>query len=259
MKWTLLVSAFAAMLIVSAIPSWGQSPTPTLVNVIHVRVKPEHLQEFVDLEREALAPLKKAAPNGLYQIAYRGTVGNTLEFEFLMTLGKFADRDGENPFNKYSTERERILRGARLAQYEENLQVTIDRRLPDLSIAPQGPLTPPTYIHMYRIRVREDRNEEFSGTVKNDLLPALRKTDVKLLLARRTALGGPADYYFAEGMEKWAELDSPPSLAKAMGADAFKKMEDKLNSAITLEEQTIWRYQPDLSYYPGATATTSSR
>jgi hypothetical protein len=32
----------------------------------------------------------------------------------------FAVRDGENPFNKYSTEQERAMRGARLAQYEEN-------------------------------------------------------------------------------------------------------------------------------------------
>lgn len=258
MKSTLLACAFSAALIASAVPLLGQTEGH-LLNVIHVRVKPEHLQEFVDLEKEALAPLKKAAPNDLFQVAYRGVVGNTLEIEFLMTLNKFAERDGENPFNKYSTERERIMRGARLAQYEENLQVTIDRTLPDLSIGPQGPLTPPPYLHMFRIRVRPDRIEDFAGVVKSDLLPALKKTDVKLLLARRTALGGPADYYFAEGMEKWAELDSPPSLAKAMGVDAFKKMEDKLNSAITLEEQTIWRYLPDLSYYPGAVATTSSR
>jgi hypothetical protein len=37
-----------------------------------------------------------------------------------------------------------------------------------------------------------------------------------------------------------------------MGPDSAKKMEDKLDSLVTLEEQTIWRYQPDLSYYPGA-------
>ena len=257
MKSTLLVSAFA--FIASAIPSWGQASAPTMLNVAHIRVKPDRVQDFMDLEKQIAAGLKKGAPTDQFRVVYRATVGNPMDFEVLTRIGKFGDRDGENPLNKYSTEQERATRAARNAQYEENVQVTIDRTLPDLGIAPQGPLTPPPYLHMFRIRVRPDREEEFTAVVKSDLLPAVKKTDVKLLLARRTVLGGVADYYFAEGMEKWAELDSPPSLAKAMGADAFKKMEDKLNSAIALEEQTIWRYQPDLSYYPGTAATTSSR
>ena len=252
MKLTLLVSAFAAAFLASAVPSFGQAPAPILLNVAHARIKPEHVQEFLDLEKQIAAQIKKAAPTDLFRVVYRGAVGNTTDFEALTPLSKFADRDGENPFNKYSTEQERILRGARLAQYEENVQVTIDRTLPDLSIEPQGQLVPPTFIHMFRLRVRSGGNEEFAAVVKNDLIPGLKKLDIKLLLARRNILGGVGDYYFAEGMEKWAELDNPPSLAKAMGPEALKKMEDKLNSLVTLEEQTIWRYQPDLSYYPGA-------
>ena len=258
MKLTLLVSAFAAAFLASAVPSFGQAPAPIMLNVAHVRVKPEHLQDFLDLERQAAGQIKKGAPTDLLRVVYRGTVGNTTDFEVLTRLNKFADRDGENPFNKYSTEQERVMRGARLAQYEENVQVTIDRTLPDLGIAPQGQLVPPTFMHMIRIRVRTGGNEEFAALVKNDLVPGLKKADVKLLLARRTVLGGQGDYYFAEGMEKWAELDNPASLSKAMGPEAYKKMEDKLNSLVTLREDTIWRYQPDLSYYPGTT-TTSSR
>ena len=34
-------------------------------------------------------------------------------------------------------------------------------------------------------------------------------------------------------------------------------MEDKLNQIVTLREDTILRYQADLSYYPGATTTSS--
>jgi hypothetical protein len=252
MKLTLLVSAFAAAFLASAIPSFGQAPAPIMLNVAHARIKPEHLQDFLDLEKQIAAQIKKGAPTDQFRVVYRGTVGNTTDFEVLTPISKFADRDGENPFNKYSTEQERVMRGARLAQYEQNVQVTIDKTLPDLSIAPQGQLTPPTFIHMFRLRVRSGGNEEFAALVKNDLVPGLKKLDVKLLLARQTVLGGVGDYFFATGMEKWAEMDNPPSLAKAMGPDSAKKMEDKLDSLVTLEEQTIWRYQPDLSYYPGA-------
>ena len=206
----------------------------------------------MDLEKQIAGQIKKGAPTDSFRVVYRGTVGNTTDFEVLTRLSKFADRDGQNPFDKYSTEQERVMRGARLAQYEQNVQVTIDRTLPDLGIPPQGQLVPPTFTHMIRLRVRSGGNEEFAAVMKNDMIPALKKADVKLLLARRTALGGVGDYYFAEGMEKWAEMDNPLSLSKAMGPEAYKKMEDKLNSLVTLREDTIWRYQPDLSYYPGA-------
>jgi hypothetical protein len=44
-----------------------------------------------------------------------------------------------------------------------------------------------------------------------------------------------------------------------MGEEASRKLTDKLGQATAGIEETVWRYQADLSYYPGATPTTSSR
>ena len=44
-----------------------------------------------------------------------------------------------------------------------------------------------------------------------------------------------------------------------MGEATFRKFEEKMQAIETNVEQYILRYQPDLSYYPGATATTSRR
>jgi hypothetical protein len=112
-------------------------------------------------------------------------------------------------------------------------------------------------MHAIRIRVRMGGSNDFDGVVKNELIPALKKTEVKTLLARRVELGGVSDYQFGEGFEKWAEMDNPDSMPKTMGAEAYRKMMDKLNQLVTLREDTIWRYQADLSYYPGAAATSS--
>jgi len=59
MKLTLLVSAFAAAFLASAVPSFGQAPAPIMLNVAHVRVKPEHLQDFLDLERQVAGQIRK--------------------------------------------------------------------------------------------------------------------------------------------------------------------------------------------------------
>jgi hypothetical protein len=256
MKFTLLASALA--MVVTAVPSFGQTAAPAMLNVVHYRVKVDHIQEFEEVEKQIAGSYKKAAPTDQFRIVYRGSVGNTMDFEVFTPLSKFAERDGENPYNKMATEQERLTRTARLGQYLENVQTTIDKPLDDLTINTQGVQFPPTYVHAIRIRVRMGGGNDFDGVVKNELIPALKKAEVKMLLARRIEFGGVSDYQFAEGFEKWAEMDTPDTLPKTMGAEAFGKMMDKLNQLVTLREDTIWRYQADMSYYPGA-ATTSSR
>jgi hypothetical protein len=258
MKFTLLASAFAASMVATAVPSFGQTAAPAMLNVVHYRVKVDHIQEFEEVEKQIAGSYKKAAPTDQFRIVYRGSVGNTMDFEVFTPLSKFAERDGENPYNKMATEQERLTRTARLGQYLESVQTTIDKPLADLSINTPGVKFPPVYMHGIRIRVRMGGGNDFDGVVKNELIPALKKSDVKMLLARRVEFGGVSDYQFSEGFEKWAEMDNPDTLPKTMGADDFRKMMDKLNQLVTLREDTIWRYQADMSYYPGA-ATTSSR
>jgi hypothetical protein len=259
MKITLLVSAIATAMVATAIPSFGQTAAPAMLNVVHYRVKVDHLQEFEEVEKQIAGSYKKAAPTDQFRVVYRGIVGNTMDFEVLTPISKFADRDGENPYSKVGTEQERLTRTARVQQYLENVQTTIEKNLPDLSINTPGAPFPPAYVHLIRIRVKGGSADEFSALMKNELIPALKKADVKTLVARRTLLGGVGDFYFAEGFQKWAEMDAPENLPKIMGQEAFRKMEDKLNQIVTLREDTVLRYQADLSYYPGAGATTSSK
>jgi hypothetical protein len=259
MKHTLLVSAIATAMVATAIPSFGQMPGPAMLNVVHYRVKVDHIQEFEEVEKQIAGSYKKAAPTDQFRVVYRGTIGNAMDFEVLTPMSKFADRDAENPYNKMATEQERLTRGARLGQYLENVQTTIDKTLPDLSINTPGAAFPPAYAHLIRIRVKGGSADEFSAIVKNEMIPAIKKAGVKTLTAHRTLLGGVGDFYFAEGFEKWAEMDMPDNVPKIMGQEAYRKMMDKLNPMVTIREDTVLRYQPDLSYFPGAGATTSSK
>jgi hypothetical protein len=252
MKLTLFASACAAAMVVTAIPSFGQTAAAPMLNVVHYRVKLDHVQEFEEVEKQIAGSYRKAAPTDQFRVIYRGTVGNATEFDVFTPLSKFAERDGENPYNKMATQEERLTRTARLAQYLENVQTNVDKTLPELGINTPGAPFPPAFMHLIRVRVRSGADDDFAGLMKSDLIPGLKKMEVKTLLARRTLLGGNiADYQFAEGFEKWAEMDNPDSLPKTMGADGFRKMMDKMNQIVTLREDTIWRYQAEMSYYPG--------
>ena len=259
MKARFFTATFTSALFGSVLLSFGQTPAaPKLLNVVHYRVRVDRFQEFQDMEKQIAASYKKAAMPDQFRVIYRGEVGNAMDFEVFTPLTSFGDRDGQNPYTKMTTEQERAMRTARLAQYLEGVQVTIDRPLADIGIRTADAPFPPAYLHAVRIRVRTGGADEFGELAKNQLIPGLKQIGMKTLLVRRTLLGGVADYQFAEGFEKWAELDNTASLQKAMGDDAYRKMEDQLNRLVTLREDTVWRYQPDLSYYPGAAATGSN-
>jgi hypothetical protein len=110
------------------------------------------------------------------------------------------------------------------------------------------------------VRVRPGTTEQLVAAVKADVVPALKKMNGVSLRVRQTVYGGNADEFtVAAGFEKWAELDDATALPKAMGAEMFRKFEEKMQAIETNVEEYIVAYQKDLSYYPGATATTSSR
>ena len=103
--------------------------------------------------------------------------------------------------------------------------------------------------------------DEFISNVKTDVVPALKKMNGATLRVRQTLFGGnPNDFTIAGGFEKWATLDDATALPKAMGEPVFRKFQEKMAAIETNVETYILRYQPDLSYYPGAmSSTTTSR
>ncbi len=258
MKYTLFASAFATAMVVTAIPSFAQMPTPAMLNVVRYQVRRDRIPEFEEVEKQIAASYKKAAPTDQFRNIYREVVGNTAEYWVITPMSKFADRDGENPYNKMATEQERAARGARLAQYIESVRTSIDRTFGDLNVTSPGVSYPPPWLRYIRVRVRPGTTEQVIANVKTDVVPALKKMNGVTLRVRQTAFGGNAnEFTVATGFEKWADLDDATALPKAMGAETYRKFEEKMQAIETNVETYILRYQADLSYYPRATATSS--
>jgi len=258
MKFTLLASAFATAMVVNAIPSFAQVPTPAMLNVVRYQVRRDRIPEFEEVEKQIAGSYKKAASTDQFRNIYREVVGNTAEYWVITPMSKFAERDGENPYNKMATDQERAVRGARLAQYIESVRTSIERTFGDLNVTSPDVSYPPTWVRYIRVRVRPGTTDQLIANVKTDVVPALKKMNGVTLRVRQTAFGGNAnEFTVAAGFQKWADLDNATALPKAMGEQTFQKFEEKMQAIETNVEQYILRYQPDLSYYPGATATSS--
>jgi hypothetical protein len=257
MKLTLVNSAFATAMLATALPSFAQMPAPAMVATARIEVKRDRIPEFEEVEKQVTASYKKAASTDQFRVVYRAVVGNTAEYWVLTPLYKFADRDADSPYDKMTTERERAMRAARLAPYVESVRTSIERAIPELSVTSPGTPFPPTWVRYIRVRVRPGTTEQLIAAVKTDVLPAMKKLNGELRV-RQTLYGGNAnDFIVASGFEKWSELDDAAALPKAMGDETFRKFEDKIHAIETNVEEYIMAYQKDLSYYPGAAATSS--
>ena len=58
MKVTLLASALATAMVVTAVPSFGQTAAPAMLNVVHYRVKLDRIQEFQEVEKQIAGSYK---------------------------------------------------------------------------------------------------------------------------------------------------------------------------------------------------------
>jgi len=258
MRFTLLNSAFATAIVATVLPSFAQMPTPAMIGVVRYEVKRDRIPEFEEVEKQVASSYKKTASTDQFRVVYRNIVGNTAEYWVLTPMSKFADRDGENPYIKMTTEQERAARGARLAQYIETVRTSIERSIGDLKVTSPGIPFPPTWVRYIRIRVRPGTTDQLIASIKTDVVPALKKMNGAELRVRQTLYGGNVnEFTVAAGFEKWAVLDDAEALPKAMGEETFRRFEDKIHGIETNVEEYILAYQKDLSYFPGAVATGS--
>jgi hypothetical protein len=243
-----LVLALLAM----ALPIFCQLPAPSYLTVSRMQVKIDRVTECQDLMKQMVAPYKKAAPADQYRIVYSTTVGNLFEYWSYSPMNKFADRDGASYFSTISKPEERATILARLMQYVEHVQTSIERPISDLSVISSGAKFPPTFLRVSRIYVRPETANDFINLEKTDVVPVLKKINGSVHLVQQIVAGGnPNTFLLYGGFEKWAELDDTTTFVNAIGGEqAVQKLIGKMSQLGTLTERYFLRYEPDLSYVP---------
>jgi len=217
---------------------------PVLLNVARVQVKPDRIGEYMDVEGQYTAAYKKGG--GTLRAVYRGNAGNPFEFLVITAVPNYAALDGRSPYAKGVTETELARMADRRAQCVDSVRVTYERARGDLGF--NSPAAPqPSTVMVTRVTVRPDMLEQFTATVKNELVPALKKSGQASLLARQVEFGGTRNVFsFRSPVGKWAELDGDNALVKGLGREAAVKLSAKLNSMANAEWM-IYTYMPGMS------------
>ena len=231
-----LLTAFATASL--AVSAWGQMGD--IRSVIEYRVKIDRAAEFTDLQKQFAAELKKASATRdryVFQL-----LSGPRAYVVVSYFKKWADLDQPPPPNP-------VLTGlsARINGCVESSERRIDVIDPSLSIRETNAI--PNLVQVVKVSVRPEKMNEYLALVKSTSLPAFKKAGVKRRIFARARFGAPSsDFVTSTGLEKWADLDGPNPLQKALGEQGYQDYLTKLSALIYRSQFDVYRYLPDASY-----------
>lgn len=239
----LLLTVIGAAVLTSAAIA---QTTPPLLSIARVQVKPERMAEYLDIQKKFTEASKKSG--GSLRYVLRGSEGNPNEVVIISGMNSYAEFDAESPLLKAMTAAESASLVARRGQCVVSVRTTVERTLPENSLPANMPV--PKMVREIRTRVRAGMQSQYLALVKSDLLPALKKLDVKVYRVRQVQWGGPrTEFTSVSPMEKWSELDLPANrLEGAMGKEAYAKYSEKMASIVAFSEYLIFTVVADSSY-----------
>jgi hypothetical protein len=135
----------------------------------------------------------------------------------------------------------------------ESTETVIQEVIPDLSL-PRSEESP-AFLRVLRTRVQPSKVDEYLALLKSDVMPAVRKSGAKSYSVVRVRYGvaGP-EFFSSSGLAGWGDLDGDAPMVKAMGREAYDRYLSKRNALIVETEASVYRYLPELSYFPDTKA-----
>lgn len=229
-----------AAVLVFSMQSWAQGNIRT---VLLVKVKLGHDDSWKAAVKDYVALVKRAGSEQQFTVWDSQSGPNQHAVVWYST--KWKDIAEDNPKLKGS-EADIATIFRRLDLDTESLETWIDEMQPDLMIRSKEI---PPFVRTGRTRVVSGKMDEFKAVLRDQVLPALKKsgaTDFGVALARFGTPNNEAHSYLA--LNGWADLDGPIGAEKGMTPAEWKAFQAKVAPLVEGTQWDIWKYEPDLSY-----------
>ncbi len=234
----------AALVVLAGAPAVRAQVGETWYRVQIVQVRPEKLNDFVELYRDEINPAlqKGGVP---WRSAWRtGQFGNTYERQFITPLTSFADLDGGGPLPRALGARDynRVLdklressigRQTYAVRYRQDLSVESDD-VSGLSIA-----------RVTNVQVATGRAADFEAFLR-DNVETFRNAGVVFGVYQRQFGPAPVVWQIVENLRSYGELGRG-GILRAFGAGS-EQAAVSLSDVITSVERTVLEYDAELSY-----------
>lgn len=254
-----LVAAALTVIVSTAspMPASAQTPAPaaspaapntTRYHVTVVRVKPEMLNEWIDLQKNEVVPgLKKAGVAS--RSVWNTAVGNSFEYSIVVPFEKFAAMDGPGPLiTALGAEAAARLNG-KIRKCIETQRTYLANRVNDLTI----PAGDALLSRMVVRRVAQGKTQDYLTYYRAEVFPALKKAKEqgKIAGAQVSARGMGAqsnEITTTEFYNKFADLDAGSPILAVVGQQANDAINAKGTALATNVQTVLRRRVADLSF-----------
>jgi hypothetical protein len=216
-------------------PARAQSSPRSRVTII--RVKPEMVDEFLNIEKNEVVPaLKKGGQKS--RTVYSTTLfGDTFEYAVITPFSKFAEFDADNAQLKALGAAANQKLGDKLRRCIESVDSFLSTEMPDLSNTVAG--APTARETITRFRVAPGKVQDFENLVKTDILPGFKKAKIPMAVSRRGLGINGNDFVLISTFNKFAEMDAGSAALRALGQDGVARVGAKLPGIATLLETVV--------------------
>ncbi len=227
----------------------AQAPAPATTRsyVQVIRLKPDMVTEWMDLQKNEVIPAQKKA-GVTSRVTLATAVGNSFEYILITPFASWASMDGEAPLT-------RALGAAGAAALNAKLRKCIMTQTSFLT-SRQDDLSLPADALVWRTTVRRalpGKMQEYLAFYKAEVLPAMQKAkaDGKIagfVLATRGVGALSREFTSSTLYNKFADLDGPNPLAAVVGQDAATAIGAKSDLLTTTAQTYVRRRVADLSF-----------
>jgi hypothetical protein len=215
------------------------------VRLSEIRVKPEAMADWVEIQKTEAIPMEKKAGFPWRQVWSSGNeFFDRLIIEPIATL---ADLDGGNAAVRTIGAEASAALHARIQRTANGVRSVIAEVRPDLGYGP--PPERPRLAVLTIIDVTHGEARNFEAFLKSEAVPALKKDGTAWMSVMQVLFGDDANRYFVwTPTANYAELSKGNPLERGFGADGARVLADKTRTMIARFERRVVRYNNDLSY-----------
>jgi hypothetical protein len=220
--------------------------TPLLVT--RYNLKPDHVSEWLQLEREQVLPALKKAGVG-HETVYETVLGEAPEYTVVRTFAGFEEFDGPDPLVGALGAAGAARLEERLAACTQSIHRSLENRREEFFLDPGTAQV--QYASKYR--AMPGKSQAYMEFFRTEMMPVMRK-------AKENGTFAGLDFTVSGHGGEWglitlnmyyttfAPLDGEPPVAKTLGPEGTRALLAKGTGLITPLEWIVRKRLPELTY-----------
>jgi hypothetical protein len=237
--------SLAALSLVSLGAQTTSAEQPQFIRISEIRIKPDSMREWVDIQKTEAIPMEKKAGRPWRQVWSSGN--EFFDRIVVEPIGSLADLDGQNMAVKVLGAEASAALHARIQRLVTGVRSTIATTRPDLGYGAM-PAAPRLAI-LTIIDATNGHNRDFEDFMRTEVVPALKKGGAPWCSVVQIVYGDDANRYLAfVPIASYTELAKGSPLERALGAEGVRKLSDKSRAFVSRVERRLIRHLGDLSY-----------